>query len=246
MTQAAYDLGELKHCFDHDGYVAIQGFLSKPELAELQSELDRYIRERVPKIPRTDVHYEVDGDPSTLKQMAPIKCHDAYFARLMMDSKWMGLAKALLGERVVPHEAEWFNKPPRLGKPTPPHQDGYYFMLEPNEAVTLWLALDPVDESNGCVRYVAGSHRKGLRPHLRTNVPGFPLGISDYGEGDRQAEMPMLAKPGDLLVHHAATVHRADGNPSERHRRSLGLIYYAARGRLDVKRFAAYQKQLAP
>ena len=27
-------------------------------------------------------------------------------------------------------------------------------MLEPNEAVTLWIALDDIDEENGCMRYV--------------------------------------------------------------------------------------------
>lgn len=50
-------------------------------------------------------------------------------------------------------------KPPRIGKGTPPHQDGYYFMLEPNEAVTMWMALEDVNEENGCVRYVKESHK---------------------------------------------------------------------------------------
>ena len=30
--------------------------------------------------------------------------------------------------------------------PTPPHQDNYYFCLKPPDVVTLWVALDPVDE----------------------------------------------------------------------------------------------------
>jgi phytanoyl-CoA hydroxylase len=54
----------------------------------------------------------------------------------------------------------------------------------------------------------------------------------------------MVAGPGDLLVHHAVTVHRADGNPSERNRRSIGLIYYASRAQQDKKRLAEYQKGL--
>lgn len=244
MNSASDDLGRLKNQFDQDGFVAIPGFLREAELAEVKNELDRYIKQRVPEIPRATVYYENRSDPSTLKQMAQIGTHDSYFASLIRRPKWTGLAEALLGDSVVPQNVEWFNKPPQIGKPTPPHQDGYYFMLEPNEALTMWLALDPVDESNGCVRYVAGSHRKGLRAHARTSVLGFSQGITKFGPEDRSAEVPMLAQPGDLLVHHSLTVHRAGGNPTERHRRSLGLIYYAQRARPDVERVAAYQKQL--
>ncbi len=36
----------------------------------------------------------------------------------------------------------WFNKPPRVGTPTPPHQDGYYLMLMPNKVVRLGAIRD--------------------------------------------------------------------------------------------------------
>jgi phytanoyl-CoA hydroxylase len=245
MTVSSLDLAHLKSKFDADGYVVVRGFLTGPELAEVKGELDRYIAKRVPEIPRTDAYYEDRDDPATLKQMARLHQHDSYFANLFSHPKWLGLAEALLADKVVPQELAWFNKPPKIGKPTPPHQDGYYFMLEPNEAITMWLALDPVDESNGCVRYIPGSARKGLRPHARTNVLGFSKGITDYGDEDRKAEAPMVAQPGDLLVHHALCIHRADGNTSERYRRSIGLVYRAERAHHDIERFNAYQKTLA-
>lgn len=244
MTDAIEDVQELKKKFDHDGYVVIRGFLSPAELAGLNHELERYITECVPKLQRTDVYYEDRDNLATLKQMARIKEHDTYFADLITRPKWKGLAETLLADQVIAQELEWFNKPPKIGKPTPPHQDGYYFMLEPNEAITMWLALDPVDEKNGCIRYIPGSHRKGVRPHGRTEVLGFSQGITDYDSADRSAEVPIVASPGDLLVHHAVTIHRADGNPSQRHRRSLGLIFYAARARQDAKKLAAYQARL--
>lgn len=234
----------LKNRFDRDGYVVIQEFLTSQELAELQRELDRYITERVPQIPSSDVYFEDRLNPATLKQMARIKQHDSYFAELITSPKWKSLAETLLGDNVIEYELEWFNKPPGIGRPTPPHQDGFYFMLEPNEALTMWLALDPVDESNGCIRYIPGSHRHGLRLHGRTGTLGFSQGIVDYGDADREAEAPILAQPGDLLIHHALTIHRADGNPTERNRRSLGLIYHSAKARQDHQKLSEYQKQL--
>jgi phytanoyl-CoA hydroxylase len=238
------ELEQFRRDFHRDGYVVVRGFLSRAELAELKRELERYTTIRVPKLPREDVYYQDLADPSTLKQLARMKKHDRYFADLIARDRFIGLVEALLSDQVFPQEVEWFDKPPRVGQFTPPHQDGYYFMLEPNQAATMWLALDPVDESNGCVRYIPGSHRYGLRPHGRTQVLGFSQGITDYSAADADAEVPVLAQPGDLLVHHALTIHRADGNTSERHRRSLGLVYYAASAQQDRARVAAYQQNL--
>ena len=63
---------------------------------------------------------------------------------------------------------EWFNKPPLSTAGTPPHQDNYYFCLNPCNVLTIWMALDVVDDENACMRYVAGSHLEGVRPHARS------------------------------------------------------------------------------
>ena len=110
----------------------------------------------------------------------------------------------------------------------------------------MWLALDEVDEENGCVRYVRGSNHLTMRSHSRTKTLGFSQGITDYGTDDLVNEIALVAKPGDLLVHLAMTIHRADGNQSEsRNRRAIGFIYYSHRAKIDTKAHAAYQKKLS-
>ena len=111
----------------------------------------------------------------------------------------------------------------------------------------MWLALDTVDEDNGCIRYVRASHRDGLRAHSRTTTLGFSQGLSnDLSSEDLRAEVAIHAEPGDLLVHHALTVHRAGANRSrDRSRRALGLIYYGASAREDAAAHARYQRRLA-
>jgi phytanoyl-CoA hydroxylase len=236
------DINRLKSDFDRDGFVVIRGFLDRDAVATLNRELDRYIAEVVPTAPRTAVLYERVGDPSTMKHLVHLDA-DPYFHALLRDTRFTDLASALLADDVVPRDVGWFDKPPGVGKPTPPHQDGYYFMLEPNEAITAWLAIDPVDERNGCMRYIAGSHRQPVRPHNRTQTVGFSQGIT-YGPDDFATEVAVPAEPGDLLVHHSLTIHRADANRSDRHRRSLGLVYYAARAKQETQRLAAYQETL--
>lgn len=140
---------------------------------------------------------------------------------------------------------QYFNKPPRIGQPTPPHQDGYFFMLNPNEAITMWMALENVDEENGCVRYFKGSHLKGMRPHAKTKILGFSQAISDYSAEDKNNEIWFETKPGDLLAHHSLTIHRADNNKSlNRTRKALGFIYYAEKAKEDTLAKAEYQAKL--
>jgi phytanoyl-CoA hydroxylase len=236
----------IRDSFEADGYVAMPGFLDAAALATLNANLERYIRDIVPSLPPEHVFYEDKARPETLKQLQVMHDYDPYFAELFGGGPFERLAETLLNDRVVCKNLQYFNKPPGVGQPTPAHQDGYYFKLDPCEALTMWLALDDVDEENGCVRYVRGSHRRGMRPHARTGVLGFSQGITDYSQaGDAANEIAFPAKPGDLLAHHALTIHRADGNRSAtRNRRSLGFIYYAQRAREDQAVVEAYQSRL--
>ena len=75
----------------------------------------------------------------------------------------------------------------------------------------MWMALETVDEENGCVRYVKGSHKLGMREHGRTQTLGFSQGITDFGtDEDLLHEVYFPTQAGDLLVHHSLTIHRAD------------------------------------
>ncbi len=244
MPERANLPSTLKQDFDRDGFVSIPGFFSAEELAKVEQRLKRYVAEVVPSLPQNDAYYEVKGQPGTLKQMHRMMQNDSWFEDLFVSVRFMEVAELLLNGAAAPRNVEYFAKPPLVGTPTPPHQDGYYFMIEPNEALTMWLALDEITERNGCIRYVRGSHRKGMRPHAKSNVLGFSQGVTDYGAEDEAAEVPMLSQPGDLHIHQSMTIHRADGNATEHPRRALALVCYSAHARVNEEASAAYQRDL--
>ena len=230
--------------FERDGFLALPSFYREEELLNIEDELERFITERIPVLPPEHFFFEDKSNPSSLKQIQRLHEHESFFERMMND-KPKKLAQELLGEPVIGKNLQYFNKPPCLGKATPPHQDAYYFMIEPCQALTMWLALDPVDEGNGCVRYVCDSHKYGLRPHARTETLGFSQGISDYGDDDLENERTCIACPGDLLAHHALTIHRADSNQSDsRSRRALGFIFYGESAKENAVAHASYQQKL--
>jgi ectoine hydroxylase-related dioxygenase (phytanoyl-CoA dioxygenase family) len=206
----------------------------------------RYL-EGVQALPPELVYYEDRNDTSTLKQVQRLHEHEPYFEAMMDRSRFEQLARILLGEDVVGKNIQYFNKPAGSGRPTPPHQDGYYFMLEPNHAVTMWLALEDVGEDQGCIHYVSGSHKLGMRPHDSSAVLGFSQQVADFGTpNDRSSEVACPCLAGHLIVHHSLTIHWAGGNVSNgKSREALGLIYYGESAREDEEAHAEYQRRLA-
>ncbi|MBX3238662.1 MAG: phytanoyl-CoA dioxygenase family protein [Chitinophagaceae bacterium] len=237
----------VKGSFDRDGYIYLPGFLSPEETGVLNRKIERFIAERIPVMKAGHYFYEDKNDPSTLKQMQDLEKYDDWFLSMAVNSRFSEIAETLLGEPVTCKTVEYFNKPPVIGKATPPHQDGYYFMLQPQQALTMWLALEPVDEENGCVKYIRGSHLKGMRSHGRTATLGFSQGIVDFGTAEDQAEeVAFPSQPGDLLVHHSLTIHRAGANTTaDRTRKAMGLIYWGESAKEDKEAKERYMEQLA-
>lgn len=228
--------------FQRDGFVHLPGFFDAAAIEELEADFDRYIAEIVPTVPPADAFYANDGTRRALKQLQRIEQHDAKLGALRERPEIVQLAELLLGGPTQSHGVEWFNKPPELNHPTPPHQDGYYFCLQPDAALTLWIALDDADEENGCLRYVRGSHLLPHRPHGRSSVIGFSQTILDFGPADLEREHVGVLKRGDALAHHSGTIHRADANRSQRHRRSAAVVFQSATA---VRDEAAWQRYLA-
>src|SRR5262249_2948821 len=60
--------------------------------------------------------------------------------------------------------SHFISKPPGKGRAVPWHEDSAYWkgMLEPQEVVTVWLAIDQSARENGCMRVIPGSHSHGF------------------------------------------------------------------------------------
>lgn len=237
----------IRQQFNLNGFVSLPSFVEPEELATIVSELKRYISDVIPTQAESQVYYEKPGDTSTLKQIQKMFEHDEFFKGIMVDSPWQKLAEICLGEEVKAVNMQYFNKPPGIGQPTPPHQDGYYFHLKPNHAITMWMALEDVECDQGCINYVQGSNHYGMRAHGSSGTLGFSQGITDFGDAptDKIQAVALPCKGGHMIAHHSLTIHWADGNTSkDRTRQALGFIYYGKSAKLDEKAAAEYQRRL--
>lgn len=244
MIDSTQLAAQYKSEWDRAGNAIIPGFLNADEVADVQAHIDALLNTDPPAVPAENRFLEDKDRRDTVKYLAHLTDYDPFFDDLQRSARCVQLAEGLMGDGASHQNVEWFNKCAEIGRETPPHQDGYYYMIEPNEGIHFWLALDDVDESNGCVRYIPGSHRRGLRPHVQGTLIGFSQAIADYGDADEAAMKPTALAAGDLLVHHTLTIHRADRNTSRRSRRALGIVYYAARAKVDEAKVTAYREDV--
>jgi phytanoyl-CoA hydroxylase len=226
--------------FEADGFVVLPGLFSRPELAELETHLARYIRDVVPSLPRDGVFYREAGKPETLWKLNSLEKHDAWFRHFMDNARHVPLLEFLLHDRVRPQGLDWFNKLPYDAGATPAHQDGFYWCRKPSIAAALWIALDPVNEDNAGLCYARGSHRAEIRPHVASGVLGFSQGIAGFDPSTVDAVAVSL-QPGDAVAHHAGTIHWTGVNKTARQRRGLATFCFGASTVLDEEAHARYE-----
>lgn len=163
---------------------------------------------------------------------------DPEFRAVVFESPLARAAGALIGSEEVGFLFDHLLvKEPGTSEKTPWHQDLPYWPVQGDQIVTLWLALDPVDLTNGGLEYVAGSHRWGERYE--------PVVFKADWEFDSSAGLPEIPdidshrddyeilsfrlEPGDCLAHHALTIHGAPGNTtSGARRRGLATRWYGS------------------
>jgi phytanoyl-CoA hydroxylase len=239
------DHNALKESYQRDGFLHIPQFINAQELDEIEIHVNHIIQQVVPQMPKQDAMYEDYDRRESLKQVnVPLADTPLPLVELRQSEKVQGLATALLGDQAVPQSIELFIKPPKLGTPTPPHQDGFYFCLEPDLALTLWLALDDMDDENGTLHYIAGSHTHGILSHSASQVLGFSQGVQAGDLTPFGREVTCYLRRGDLLIHNSSTIHRASGNPSNRLRRALAMVYYGKSTQRDMEKYRRYQESV--
>ena len=166
--------------------------------------------------------------------MAPRKVAQPFlkgevFQSFVLDPRLSGVIAELTGVEPVLFSDQIFMKPPRFGSAKPYHQDNYYFKCHPADHVlTAWIALDDVDEANGCMRYIEGSHKGEVLPH-ETPDPDEPYNRVPPAELiDLSKEALACVKKGGVVFHHVKTLHTSHRNESDRWRRAYATHWASA------------------
>ncbi|MDQ6697038.1 MAG: phytanoyl-CoA dioxygenase family protein [Actinomycetota bacterium] len=223
--------------FAADGHVMLRGLATAEEVAAFRPALEataaRRNRER-----RAIAERDTYG--AAFLQSFNLWRVDDVAKRFVWSPRFARAAAELLGVDGVRlyHDQALFKE--AGGGHTPWHQDQFYWPLDTEHTVTMWMPLVDLDPEVGSMTFASGSHRIGnLRGHA----------ISDESEIEldrlvRQDELPQhtygALRAGDATFHAGWTLHRAGANPTDRMRPVMTVIYFADGARVSEPE-TAYQ-----
>ncbi|MFC5528745.1 phytanoyl-CoA dioxygenase family protein [Cohnella yongneupensis] len=167
----------------------------------------------------------------------------------MLNPRILDVIEALVGPDVYALQSMMFLNPPGRGGQGW-HQDSYYVKTLPDTLIGAWIALEDVDEENGCLWVVPGSNHEPIYPaahaggghvhavdafsdlnsvenvsHLDDDVNTLSKVVAHY-----PPPIPVTMKAGDVLFFHSHLFHRSYPNrTTDRYRRSYVCHYCNAR-----------------
>ncbi len=143
-----------------------------------------------------------------------------------MDPRILDRVEDLIGPNLVCTMTHYFCKMPADPKQVSWHQDASYWPLTPSKVVTVWLAIDDVDEAMGPMRVIPGSHRHGQIPFERSAVEeNNVLGQTVTNPDDFGDPVSFVMKAGQVSIHTDLLLHGSEPNRTDRRRCGLTLRY---------------------
>lgn len=237
--------------YHKEGYLIVRGLLSKDDIAELfelaeDSRLNRLQPDKTADAGSTDPLKEEFAKATRIHMLSRV---NVAAERGMLHPRILDVTEALIGPDVYALQSMLFLNPPGKGGQGW-HQDSCYIKTHPDTLIGAWIALEEVDEENGCLWVVPGSNHEPVYPpdgigggnvhavdafedlnrvqnvsHIDDNVNTLSKVVAGY-----PPPIPVILSPGDVLFFHSHLFHRSFPNrTSDRYRRSYVCHYCNAR-----------------
>jgi ectoine hydroxylase-related dioxygenase (phytanoyl-CoA dioxygenase family) len=224
---------EVEH-YQSQGWVIPQWRLPEPRVAQMRSALDELIQRNPGVRPEKLVSAHVERGGQGQDNGEGVR-GVADFLALARDPDIVDLVSDAIGQDLILWGCHVFCKPAGDGYETPWHQDGHYWPIRPLATCTVWLALDPSTEANGCLRVIPGSHRaQHLHEHLHEDRDDLTLSqrMAD-GSFDEAQAVSLELQPGQMSLHDVYMIHGAAANRSTQRRTGVALRYMPSTSHFD-------------
>ena len=223
--------------FDRDGYLFFEGLFSKNEIRTLTNEVPSLYAQRRPENVR-----EKTGDVVRTNFAAHL--YSAPFARLARHPRMVEPVKQLFGEGVYMHQFKINGKAAFDGDVWQWHQDYGTWRADDQmpeaRAMNVAIFLDEVNEFNGPLMFIPGSHQLGvLDAEHDTATTSYPLWVITHETigklVDRGGIVAPKGPPGSMILFHGCLVHASTSNLSPWNRVSVYLSLCAVSN--HIRRF---------
>ena len=211
--------------FSRDGYVVRKGLFSAEEV----HALNRIVRDD--PVVAEAVYGRKDAQGGTTELALWRDLQEDMFSDAARSERLVRSVEKVLGGPVAFFHAKLTLKRPRLGGAWDWHQDyGYWYrsgFLFPHMA-SVFIALDPSNEDNGCLQVLRGSHALGRIEH-GVNAEQIGADMARVTAAKQKLEsVHVEMDSGDALFFHCNLLHASGRNRSDQTRNILLCCYNRA------------------
>ncbi|MBI4557690.1 MAG: phytanoyl-CoA dioxygenase family protein [Candidatus Hydrogenedentes bacterium] len=206
--------------YQENGYIKLENVLTPEELDGARTALDDLI---------SNGRHRHSNDPVYSKvflQMVNLWRVDEGIRAFTLNRKLASIARWLAkvdGIRLWHDHA--LVKMPGDSRETPWHQDLPYWPMVETGALSCWMALDDVNERNGCMQFVPGSHKLGRLEPINLVNPQDIFKLPGAERVTMQSAVKCELKAGSCTFHNGMTFHYATSNRTDQPRRAMVVIY---------------------
>ncbi len=161
----------------------------------------------------------------------------------------LDLVEPIVGPDIALFSSHFICKPSGDGKRVPWHEDSSYWrdMVQPMEVVTVWLAVDPSTEANGCMKVIPRTHHKGGYSEYedvdkKLNI--FATEIKRH-QFDERTAVSCILQPNHCSLHDGRLMHGSEPNRSQVRRCGYTMRYMSTRCRYNAAKYPWHQIYLA-
>ena len=212
--------------FRDDGFLILPSLFSAEEVTALKAELPRLFAERRPENFR-------ERRSDAVRTAMALHLRSAVSARLVRHPRLVAPARQLLGDSLYVQQVKVNAKEAFSGDVWQWHYDfathhGEDGVPEPL-ALNLHILLDEVNEFNGPIVFIRGSHRRGAAPAtLDAETTSYPLWVVDSetvtGLVEEGGLVAAKGPPGTVLIFGDTLVHGSSINMTPWPRTIFSLI----------------------
>ena len=225
-----------REAFWRDGWIVLEDAVTPQQLAALKSDMDAWIAESrghsenygetINGKPRFDLDPTHSADHPGLRRVnAPVEVSDAHYD-VATNSAMVDAIADLVGPNVKFHHAKTNAKLPGTQTAVKFHQDFPFTPHSNDDIITALLMLDDVDENNGALETVAGSHKGPI--HGLWHDGKFTGAVDAATAADAGAKaVRVMGKAGSACLMHTNLLHGSAPNGSDAPRTLFICVYSA-------------------
>ena len=226
------------------GWVVLKKALDKKEISKYKDNIFSYLKNNHKKFNGRNINYfykkQSFNEISSFHKLQENKKIKKFSEKGIVSK----IAQKLLNKKPELRASELFIKKKGSGKPTPLHQDAYYWNVKNNQGLTIWVALTDSNKKNGSVFYFDSSHKYGVFKHKSSFVKGSSQKIMNEKFLKKFNKSTPNVKKGDIIVHNSLLVHGSFKNTIKNKRIGWTFCYKPKNLPYDLNRTKKFEKKL--